>query len=66
MVNEYSKLFNDNMSSFEARNVFWDAAEKLPKSEREKLFAAYEDVSRIIFERERRENEGYCTADRLS
>lgn len=66
MVNEYSKLFNVNMSSFEARNVFWNASEKLSKPERDKLFAAYDAVSRVIFERERKENDGYCTADRLS
>ena len=38
MVNDYSKLFNENMSSFEARNVFWNAAENISKPEREKIF----------------------------
>lgn len=66
MVNDYSKLFNENMSSFEARNAFWNAAENLSKPERDKLFEAYKAVSSIISEREHKENEGYCTADRLN
>ena len=50
MVNDYSKLFNENMSSFEARNVFWNAAENLSKTEREKLFETVQQAKDVSFE----------------
>lgn len=55
-------LFNENMTSVEARNAFWDACTGKSKEERKEIFKEYEKVHYIISARETKETQDWMTS----
>lgn len=51
-VNDYSDLFNENMTSLEARTVLFSSVEGKTKEEIDEIFAAYAPVSSAILKHE--------------
>jgi len=47
-----SELFNENMTSREARMALWEACDGKTKEERLELLKEYEPVSNVILKRE--------------
>ncbi|NLJ19326.1 hypothetical protein [Globicatella sulfidifaciens] len=50
--NKYSRLFNENMSSMEARTILYATIDSCPADEREMLNQAYIPVARKIARKE--------------
>ena len=49
---KYADLFDESMSSIEARYVLYSHCDGLSKEERDELFAAYDPVREAILRRE--------------
>lgn len=60
-MNKYSKFFNTDMSSNEARLEFFKIGKRIPKSDLGSLKEAYFEIVNQILKRERKELAGYLT-----
>ena len=59
--NKYSKLFNERMSSTEARYVLYSNCDGLSDQDRNELLKAYEPVCKAILHREIEASVDYLT-----
>lgn len=58
-------LFNENMTSSEARRVLFSSVEGKTEREVEQIKREFSEIAPKIIERELRENRGYMTSDNL-
>lgn len=58
-------LFNENMTTSEARTVFFSSVDGKTKEEIELIKREYSEIFPRIMENELRRNEGYMTSDKL-
>ena len=58
-------MFNENMTSSEARHVLFSSVDGKTKEEIDRIKLEYDAVIPRIVKNELRNNEGYMTSDRL-
>ena len=58
-------LFNENMTTSEARHVLFSSVDGKSKEEIVRIKQEYSEIFPRIMDKELRNNEGYMTSDRL-